>query len=360
MTAIQVGTARSRPGEIVYGTFDAVPLPSGGSDAFPVIIVQGSRPGPVLWLTANIHGGEYNGVAVIHRLITSQLAADLRGTLVAIPSLNPAGLRVGQRRPYYLHGKDPNRMFPALDRGANTTPTALELAYARLFERIDATADFLIDLHDYGIKAIPFIFRDPVFYREARDRGVAHRLQLTVGEMIDALGLTVVNEYVSGEYLRLKLHRTVSGATLNTARIPAITIEVGGQRTVNNPQVAAVVSGIHNVLRWAGMLPGTPTPIDGVPVIDRGYPVHRTTHPRVPVACLIHTLVQPGDHVQAGDPVARMVDIYGRPVGTADGLLRTDYDGFVLGLFPGMAFYTNDSIIGLAIRDSNKLVVQLG
>ena len=38
---IQIGTARSQPGDIVYGQFDAVPLPTGGMDAFPVIIAQG-------------------------------------------------------------------------------------------------------------------------------------------------------------------------------------------------------------------------------------------------------------------------------------------------------------------------------
>jgi hypothetical protein len=52
-----------------------------------------------------------------------------------------------------------------------------------------------------------------------------------------------------------------------------------------------------------------------------------------------------------------MVDIYGRPAGPDDGLLRTDYDGFVMGLFPGMAFYPNDSIIGLAVRDDSDLVL---
>ena len=61
---IQIGTARSRPGQLAYGVFDAVKLPTGEMDAFPVIIAQGTQPGPVLWLTANIHGSEY-GLAAI-------------------------------------------------------------------------------------------------------------------------------------------------------------------------------------------------------------------------------------------------------------------------------------------------------
>lgn len=364
LPSIRIGTAHSRPGEIVYGAFEAVPLPTGGADSFPVIIAQGqSGPGPVLWLTANIHGAEYNGVAVIHHLLTPDLLTHLRGTVIAIPTLSPAGLRVGQRSPYYLNGKDPNRLFPGLpgtdEHEDAHPPSAVELAYARLFEQIDATADYLIDLHDFGINAIPFAFRDPVFYRAPRDRPIAVRLQKTVGEMLTALGLTVIHEYTSERYLKLSLHRSVSGAALNRARIPAITIEIGGQRAVNVSYVQAVVVGIRNVMRWAGMLPGPTEPLPPVPVIAPDYPVRRTTHPRVPQACLVHHLVRPGDWVRAGDPVARMVDIYGRPLGDDGGLLRTEFDGFVIGLFPGMAFYPNEAILGLAIRDHSDLVIQV-
>jgi predicted deacylase len=364
MPIIQVGTARSEPGEIVYGQFEAVSLPTGGSDFFPVIIAQGrAGKGPVLWLTANIHGGEYDGLAVIHQLVRPDLLGDLTGTVIAIPTLSPAGLRIGDRSPYYLRGKDPNRLFPGLpgidDDAEGLPPSALELAYERLFELIDASADYLIDLHDYGIRAIPFAFRDPIFYREARDRPVARKLQQTVGELLDALGLTVVNEYASDKYLKMSLHRSVSGAALNRARIPAVTIEIGGQQTVNVSYVQAVMVGIRNVMRWAGMLPGPVEAMPDVPVVHPGFPVRRTTHPRVPAACIVHHLVQPGDMVHAGDPVARMVDIYGRPVGSEDGLLRTEYDGFVMGLFPGVAFYPNEAVIGLAIPDDGDLIIQV-
>ncbi len=361
---ITIGTATSQPGALSYGQFDAVPLPTGGIDSFPVIIAQGHDPaGPVLWLTANIHGGEYDGLAVLHDLVTPEIVPHLTGTIVAIPTLSPAGLRTGERSPYYLHGKDPNRLFPGAPDLESTpqtmTPLALELAYERLFERIDATADYLIDLHDYGIHAIPFAIRDPVFYREPRDRAVAVKLQDAVGDLLDALGLTTVNEYASKRYIEMKLHRSVSGATLNRARIPAFTIEIGGYQHVHTANVRAVVAGLRNVMRRIGMLPGDPEPVPPVPIIKPDYPVRRATHPRVPVACIVHRLVEPGDLVKPGDALARMVDIYGRPVGSDDGLLRTEHDGFVLGTFSGIAFYPNESVFGLAIRDDNHLIVQV-
>ncbi len=363
-TSLHIGSANSQPGAIAYGTFEAVPLPTGGYDTFPIIIAQGKQASrPVLWITGNIHGGEFDGMAVIHRLITPDLVERLTGTLVAIPTLNPAGLRTHERSPYYLYGKDPNRLFPALagttDESDATYPSALETAYARLFERIAATADYLIDLHNYGTSSIPFAFRDPVFYRDNREKGIARKLHDRVGAMLQAMGLTVVNEYVSDQYIKLQLHRSVSGAALNTARIPAATVELGGQRIVNARHVEAALAGIRNVMRWAGMLPDPPEPIRDVPVLDLGYPVRRMQHPRVTEACIVYHLVRPGDRVRRGDPVAQMVDIFGRPVGGGDGLLRTDFDGFVLGLFPNLAHYPNEAVMGLAVRDDSSLLQPL-
>ena len=75
--------------------------------------------------------------------------------------------------------------------------------------------------------------------------------------------------------------------------------------------------------------------------------------------CIVHYYAQPGDRVRAGDVVARMVDVFGRPVGSDNGLLRTDYDGFVLGVYAGITFYPNEPIMGLAVQDDGDLVLPL-
>src|SRR5688572_1739163 len=114
MPALTIGTAAARPGEITYGTFQAVSLPTGGQDDFPVIIAQGKQDGPVMWVTSGIHGGEHTGIITIHQLITADLVNDLRGTVIAVPVLSPGGLRTKQRMPYYLQA-DPNRLWPKPD-----------------------------------------------------------------------------------------------------------------------------------------------------------------------------------------------------------------------------------------------------
>jgi predicted deacylase len=355
-----VGTARARPGRLAYGTFDAVTLPSGGVDQFPVIIAQGDEPGPVFWLTANIHGPEYTGIIVIHDLLTPELVAQLHGTIIAIPTLNPAGLRTGQRTPYYQTQQDPNRLFPpptTLTRTPLVPHHPMESAYARLFERMLNTADFLIDLHNFSIGSLPFAFRDPVFYKDGRDKPGAIRLQQQTGQMLEAFGYPVINEYVTHEYLKRGLHRSVSGAALNHARIPAFTVELGGYMTVDRGVVASTCAALRNVLRWAGLLntPIEPTRPEKTAIPD--YPVRRILHPYAPDAGIVHFLVKPGDLILIGQAVARLTDIHGRPIGKHNGLILSEHDGVVLGLTVGATCYQHDPLLSLAVRDESELVL---
>ncbi|MBN1284403.1 MAG: succinylglutamate desuccinylase/aspartoacylase family protein [Anaerolineae bacterium] len=352
-----IGTAQGIPGRLSYGKFEAVRLPSGGDDHFPVVIAQGREDGPTLWITANIHGNEVTGLAALHKLLDDELAARLRGALVAVPTLNPSGLVERSRSAHYLGGDDPNRLFPARVQNPETKlPSALQAAYARLFEVMKSTADYLIDLHCMGVQSIPIALRDPVYYTDKSEKGAAGRLFETVNAMQEAFGLSIINEFGGGEYLRQDLHRSVSGAMLNCAYIPAFTVELGGYPSVEPAARDAAVAGLRNVMRWAGMLDGAPEPVTGIKRIDPGYPVRRARHPNVPCGCIVHYLVEVGDRVEPGQPVAELRDIYGRPVGEG-GLLRSDYDGFVVAFHRGVVYYENETVITMAVRDDGEMVL---
>lgn len=366
---VTVGTATGVPGQIVYGTFEGVPLPTGGKDSFPVIVAQGKEEGPVLWLTGSIHGNEHSGLAVIHRLLGPG-GADfplhlLRGAVVMVPTLSPAGLRAESRSPYYGRGADPNRLFPAPQRARQRadpetdkdTVSVLERVYERLFACIEATADYLIDLHNAVPGSIPFAFRDPIYYDGEQDKAAARKLQARTDEMLKAFGLPIINEFPSAEYIKKNLHRSVSGSTLNRARRPAITAELGSYLLVDIPAREAATVGIRNVMRWAGMLPGEREPMPPIPRPKVNFPVRRMMHPRAPTSGIVTHLVDAGDVVHKGDVVARLTDIYGRPFGPEGGLLRTEHDGFVVGRMQGLVYYENEPVLWMAVRDDNDLLL---
>ena len=149
---IQLGTVQSQPGSIQYGRWEALAHPTGHTEFLPVVIAQGHADGPCIWLTAGIHGNEHSGPLVLYELLSEALVAELRGTIVAIPALNPAGLRTESRAPYHAPS-DPNRMWPDGKPAKEPDlekkqPSSLEQAYAQLFEEIRQTADYLIDYHN--------------------------------------------------------------------------------------------------------------------------------------------------------------------------------------------------------------------
>jgi predicted deacylase len=359
---ITIGDISARPGSIQYGKWEAFNHPTGHLEFLPLMIAQGNDPGPCLWLTAGIHGPEHTGPSVLYSLINEELVSEMRGTIVAIPALSPAGLRTRSREPYHV-GSDPNRLWPdgrppSLDDPDKTPPTSLEKTFSALFEVILGTADYLIDYHNAWIGSISFAFRDRILYRADVDgdaeKARAQDLAARQEEMLSAYGHTIVTEYPAGKYIEDKLHRSTSGAALLVGRIPAITVELGTGLVPDPAIVAASAAGTRNVMRQVGMLDGDFEPIVGIRVVDPGYPIRRKSTPHVKEAGVAIHLVQPGDIVKAGDPVARLYDIWGRPL--ADPEVLSDHDGIVLGRAHGIYYYPGENVLTMGVRDENDLI----
>lgn len=84
--------------------------------SMPVQVISGRRSGPVMFVSAAVHGDEINGVEIIRRLVKSKSLKGLRGTLIAIPVVNVYGF-LNQSR-YLPDRRDLNRCFPGSDEGS--------------------------------------------------------------------------------------------------------------------------------------------------------------------------------------------------------------------------------------------------
>ena len=96
-----------------------IELPSLHSDTsikMPVHVVHGRRDGPVLFVSAAIHGDEINGVEIIRRILGLSAINRLRGTLLAVPTVNVFGFNMHSR--YLPDRRDLNRCFPGRELGS--------------------------------------------------------------------------------------------------------------------------------------------------------------------------------------------------------------------------------------------------
>ncbi len=345
---MEVGSAEAGEGEVSKGYLDLVSFPTGGVERAPVMIASGGD-GPTLWLTANLHGNEVAGIPVLHRVLTEELAERLNGTVVGIVTLNPSGLRSSSRRSEY-DSRDPNRLFPDF-RGEGGWRTTQEVVNRRVFDYIRESADALVDLHCSNVGSVPFSILDRV--AEDDDRETAEEVAGRSSAIAEAFGFTRVMGSVWERTLDEGLHRSLTGACVNEARVPAFTAELGSDYIVEREVVDAAVAGCRNVMREMDMLDDDIEEVRGIPDLSRGFPVRRTSV-ESPVAGLMRKSVEPGELVRSGDPICEITDEFGE----VKHVVTADRDGWVTSFRLGMGVVEGSRVCYYAERADDDSVVE--
>jgi hypothetical protein len=110
----------------------------------PICAWRGEEEGPVLLITAGLHGDELNGVEALRRMIASGTIVPDAGAVIALPIANVWGFLNSSR--FLPDGMDLNRGFP----GARSGTLSQKIALAIMRELLPA-ADCGLDLHSGGV-----------------------------------------------------------------------------------------------------------------------------------------------------------------------------------------------------------------
>jgi uncharacterized protein len=346
---MKLGTAESDPGEVSTGYLSVTDLPTGQPEHIPVVVIEGEKSGPTVWVTGTIHGDEPTGMEAIHEFVARIRDEPLQGTVVCIPVMNPSGLRTNARTSYY-HGDDPNRYF-GFERGDDETPPSVQqLICERLYEEISASADVVISLHTSWVATYPYTIRPRVSYGENREKVEAVELRDRITELTDAFGLPVVNQFSHEETERQSLEHTLTGTAVADG-IPAFTPELGGRFVVEQDVCEAAIVGLYNVLHVSGMVTeSTSFPMEFE--LSAETDLKRLIHPHADTAGIVQYRVQEGEWVQSGQVVADIVT----PHGETKTQVNADHSGYVLSRYEGVAVYENDPLLDMAVPDDEPLL----
>src|SRR3954469_961915 len=214
-------------------------LPDGNDLWLPVLAAAGQADGPTLAVLAGVHGDEYEGVRAIPQIFRALDLAQLRGRLIMVPVCNIPAYRTATRSSP-IDGLNLARVFPGDARGTVTQ----RIAHA-LTEQVIAPANQLIDLHSAGVAySMPTLVGYP--YADTPHGQASRAAALAFG--CDVVWAHPPDPSAGG--------RTISAA--EAVGIPWIYPEAArGGRTL--PQdVECYRSGVLNVMRHLGMLPGQP------------------------------------------------------------------------------------------------------
>lgn len=277
----------------------------------PVAVIRGGRPGPTLYLQSGLHGDEMTGIEICRRVLRELDPLTISGTLVCVPLANPPAHRSRTRGAHSEERGpiDANRVFPGSEAGLQT-----ERIVHALFQEFVAHADLTLDLHSAldGCTIAPFVYIDP-------DDDSTGTLATREGAG-QAFGTPYVYYKARGQKLGTSDMARSLRSQADAAGVASISAEMGESQRVTAEFVPIGVRGVHNVLRYLGMEPGTPQ-AQGSPRAFRTISLVHATR-----GGGLRWSVELMDDVRAGQQIAEVVDVFGDAIER----LETPGDGFLL------------------------------
>ena len=269
-------------------------LMSGTPVALPLIVVHGKKDGPVVWLSAAIHGDEICGVEIIRQVLEAVSAPNLAGTIIAAPVVNVHGFNTNDR--YLPDRRDLNRSFPGSSRGS------LASRIAHLFmKEVVLRSDVGIDLHTGADLRtnLPQIRCD-----------IDHAPTLEIAEKFGAP--IVIDARLRDGSLRQ--------AAVEEGKI--MLLFEGGEASRFDPNaIAAGTAGVLRALNHLGV-----TSIEA-PVAQRCLYSRSTSWSRASKSGIVHLDAHLGELVSAKQQLATIYDPFGKVLGR----IKSRYDGIVIG-----------------------------
>lgn len=300
--------AEVEPGTRTRLYWNASQTYAGGDMRTPVDVVHGDRAGPVLCLTAAVHGDELNGVEVVRRVMKELSTSPLAGTVIGVPVVNLFGFSRNSR--YLPDRRDLNRFFP----GSPTGSIASRIAHS-FFDQVARHCDALVDMHTGSF--------DRINLPQVRaDLRIPHVLEFTRG-----FGATPVL-HSAGSRGMLRVAATQAG-------IPAVTFEVGGPGELEPREIEAGVQALFTLVHKLGMVRDSPAWLEPQAIF------YESRWVRANRGGMLISDVTLGERVQRGQRIGLIVD----PLENSETDIVASVSGRVIGMalnqvvLPGYAIF---------------------
>jgi len=304
-----------------------IPLPALYSEKridMPVKVVRGKRKGPTLFVSATVHGDELNGIEIIRRLLQLPQLAKLRGTLIAVPVVNPYGLIQHSR--YLPDRRDLNRSFPGMQKGS------LASRVAKIFmDEIVAKSDAGIDLHTGAVNRSNF----PQVRANLDDEKTL--------AMAKAFRAPVL------------MHSALRDGSLREAAVekgvPILLFEGGEALRYDELSIRTGLKGIIHVMRHLDMLPKSTYTPKQLPTVT----VSSSKWLRSPQSGLMRSFKAPGSFIKKGELIAQ-IDV---PLQQEVVDVRAEFDGIIIGRLETPLVYEGDAVFHIASKEKAHSISHL-
>lgn len=318
--AFEISGTQVAPGARAIVEVPVSQMPDHTPVTMPVHVVHGRRPGPVIFVSAAIHGDEVIGVEVVRRLLRAKPVARLSGTLLAVPIVNSFGFLNHSR--YLPDRRDLNRSFPGHPSGS----LAARMAHLFMTEIVQRS-DLGIDLHSAAIR-----------------RENLPQIRLTPGnkrllELGKAFGAPVM--------LTSRLRDGSLRHAAEESGCDVLLYEAGEGLRFDEYAARAGLSGILRVMHKLGMIGARGVPQIKTPPLAS----ERSSWTRAPLGGLLRTYRTIGDYVTAGEVLGAVAD----PAGDVEEEIVSDMEGIIIGRTNMPVVNEGDALFHIALTPSEKV-----
>lgn len=271
-----------KPGKSATINFNMAKLYTTTSVEVPVIIERSKKPGPVVLITAGIHGDEINGVEIVRQIISKGINRPQKGTIICVPVVNIFGFLNLRRE--FPDGRDLNRMFPGTKHGSLASRFAFQFV-----KNILPLANFCLDFHTGGASR----FNAPQIRVK---RGDEQSLKYA---RIFGAPFTIYSKTITKSYRE----------TCAKKGIPVLLFE-GGKSMDSNRDVAK--HGVEGAMRILSFLEMLHPKFDYPDAITETVIIENTNWMRAKYSGLLHIKIPCGKHVEKGEYIGTITDPYGK------------------------------------------------
>jgi len=283
----------------------------------PVIIERSKKPGPVVLITAGIHGDELNGVEIVRQFLARKMNKPLRGTTICIPVMNVFGFLNMERE--FPDGRDLNRIFPGTKKG----PLASRFAY-QLTNEILPVVNYALDFHTGGAKR----------YNAAQIRIADGQEDLVELAKAFNAAFTVFSSNIKKSYRWTCKKHDIS-----------ILLYEGGKSIDNDPNITKYgLNGLRRVLKHLGMLKAE---FDPPKALNPTVFIKKTKWLRAKYSGLLHVKVDIGQWVEKGEIMAVITD----PYGSFKHVMKARTSGYIINVNQSPMVYQGDALFHISKDD---------
>ncbi len=301
------------PGTARDVAFQITTMATGMASSLAVRVLHGARPGPVVFVSAAIHGDEIIGTAIIQRLAQELKPEALAGTLLLVPVANIFGFL--NRSRYLPDRRDLNRSFPG-SAGGSLAGQMANIFYREVVER----SALGIDIHSAAIHR----------YNLPQIRIAAGNSQLV--ELAMAFGAPVIIESpLRDGSLRDLAHKR---------GVDMLLLEAGEALRFDRLSVETGVAGVGRVLAHLDMIEAD----DGLTNVGIPARANRSAWVRAPRGGVAHFSRESGAPVRKGDLLGCVTGLFGEDAQD----MVSPVDGIIIGHATLPVVHQGDALFHIA------------